>query len=398
MSGREETQLRSVVLLCQELVTGGAQRQVIEIARGLRQRGTEVTVLTFYPGGELLPQLLAAGVPCVSLDKGGRWDLIGFTWRLVRVLRRLRPQAVYGFMAVANVLLVLLRPVLPRTAVVWGVRSTDLKTEHYDWLLARFIRLESALARFADLVVCNSYRGRDDAAARGFPSRRLRVIGNGIDVETFTFDAEGRRRRRAQWGIGDDQLLVGLPARLDPMKDHGSFLRAAQAVRCRLPHARFVCVGSGPPDYERRLHSLADELELGRAVVWAGELLDMRAAYSAMDVVVSSSSFGEGFSNAIGEAMACARPCVVTDVGDSARLVGDAGIVVAPESPAALAEAIVQAASDRGSVLGAQARLRAQRHFSVEVLVERTANVLHEAVWPADRLTRGSVVSSDGQN
>jgi glycosyltransferase involved in cell wall biosynthesis len=122
----------------------------------------------------------------------------------------------------------------------------------------------------------------------------------------------------------------------------------------------------------------------------------MRAAYSAMDVVVSSSSFGEGFSNAIGEAMACARPCVVTDVGDSARLVGDAGIVVAPESPAALAEAIVQAASDRGSVLGAQARLRAQQHFSVEVLVERTAEVLREAVWLADRLPRGSTASSDG--
>lgn len=365
----------SVVLICQALVTGGAQRQVVQLARTLHSNGVRACVVTFYDGGELVGDLKRSGVPHISLAKKGRWDLFGFLWRLVATLRRLDPDVIYGFMAVVDVLLVLLRPLLPRqAAVVWGVRSSNLKSEHYDWLLRLFLKIESALSRKADLIISNSISGRDDVVARGFPTERVIVIPNGIDTGTFRYDSEGRERLRAEWKVGRDEVLVGLPARLDPMKGHETFIRAAAEVVRRSPRARFVCVGDGPVAVRRRLHALARQIGLDRELIWAGSRTDMPAAYSAMDIVVSSSSFGEGFSNSIGEAMACARPCVVSDVGDSRKVVGESGVVVRADDPAGLAAAIGLLIDGDRKAMEAAARERAVNEFGVRAMVDRTVD------------------------
>lgn len=206
----------------------------------------------------------------------------------------------------------------------------------------------------------------------------VKVVPNGIDTAAFAFDADGRRTRRAEWGVADDTLVIGIVARLDPMKDHATFLHAAARLREAHPSATFVVVGDGDAAWSEALHELAGELGLGGQVRWLGAREDLPAIYSALDISCSSSAFGEGFSNAVAEAMACETPCVVTDCGDSAIIVGNTGGVVPPRDPVALAAALDAMSRSDLAAQGRAARARIEEHFSLDRMVARTEQLLWE--------------------
>jgi glycosyltransferase involved in cell wall biosynthesis len=105
-----------------------------------------------------------------------------------------------------------------------------------------------------------------------------------------------------------------------------------------------------------------------------GEQRDVPRLLNAFDIATSSSSYGEGLPNAIGEAMATGIPCVVTDAGDSALLVGDTGIVVPKRDPGALCAAwqwLLDAGSDFRRAMGERARKRIMEHYSLQVMIRR---------------------------
>lgn len=367
-----------VVLVARQLAHGGAERQVVALARALGARGVDVHLLVFYPGGAFDQDLREAGIAVHSLDKKGRWDAAGFLWRFVAALRRLRPAIVYSFLDLPNILAALAWYVVGRPRLVWSVRAAGMEMRHYDWLNRVLPWVEARLSRYADLTIANSQAGKHWAEGRGFPGGRLHVVENGIDIVRFQPDAAGRQRLRALWHIPDGVCLVGLVARLDPMKDHQAFLRACAAAREAGEPVYAVCVGDGDPAYRIELVALARQLGLEPYLVWAGSQSAMRSVHSAIDIACSASAFGEGFSNAIGEAMACGTPCVVTDVGDSARIVGALGEVVAPRDAAALGQAIVRMCGRirREPQLRAAARARIETEFSLERMVTRTESLL----------------------
>lgn len=140
----------------------------------------------------------------------------------------------------------------------------------------------------------------------------------------------------------------------------------------------FVCVGGGASAYRAELDAFALTQGITNRLIWTGPRLDMPAVLSALDIASSSSAFGEGFSNAIAESMACERPCVVTDVGDSARIVGEVGEVAPPRDPKALAGALARMLSrvDEDREIGRQARVRILSEFTVEHMVTRTESIL----------------------
>jgi glycosyltransferase involved in cell wall biosynthesis len=179
---------------------------------------------------------------------------------------------------------------------------------------------------------------------------------------------------RAQWGINEDQTLIGLVARLDPMKDLETFLGAAALLGTRDARLHFVCVGGGSGNYADAMRALAASLGLDACLRWVAERADTPAVYSALDVLCSSSR-SEGFSNVIAEAMACERVVVVTDVGDSRWIVGDAGQVVPLRDAAAFAEACQRAAllnATARQTVGRTARARIENLFNIGRLLEQT--------------------------
>jgi glycosyltransferase involved in cell wall biosynthesis len=347
------------------------------LANGLARRGHEVEIAVFYPGGVLEAGIRGAGVEVVNLDKRSRWDLLRFTTRSLREIRRFRPDVIHGYLVAPNLLAAAARPVAPRAKIVWGLRASDMDWSRYGaWHEASFAASRIA-ARLADLLIVNSEAGARYHARRGFPESGLRVVHNGIDLEAWRPDRELGRGARARWGFGPDDRVFGIAARLDPMKDHATFLAAAVRVAAADAAARFVAIGGGLDPYASELKRHAAASRLAGKLVWAGETTDMLSAYNGLDALVLASSFGEGFPNAVAEAMACGVPCAVTDVGDAALVVGDEGAVVPVGDHAALASAMMKvAAPGTTPPPRAGARERIASRFSVHAMCEATEALL----------------------
>jgi glycosyltransferase involved in cell wall biosynthesis len=364
-----------ILFLISSLNRGGAERQLLLLVKGLDRRRFAVTVVTVYDGGSLRPDLEdIAGVHYVSLHKQGRGDYLRPLWRLARIIRQQRPHAIHGYMGIANILALLFGKFFG-AKVIWGLRASNIDFAHYDRLSAWYFRFAAELSRFPDLIIANSYTGKSYHVAEGYSSQRMIVIPNGFDTETFRPDRALGSHVRAGWGVPDDAVLIGLVARVDPMKDHATFLKAAALLASEFEHVCFVCVGNGLPAYRQQLEELGTSLGLGDRLIWAGERGDMPAVQNALDIATSSTAFGEGFSNTIGEAMACGVPCVVTDVGDSARLVGATGLTIPFGDSSALAAAWRTIVTTPPMQLAAQdkeARARIVREFNQETLARRT--------------------------
>lgn len=372
--GRKRAPL-DVLFLLRSLGVGGTERQVVTLAAGLTERGCRVAVATFYPGGVLAADLAAAGVAHLSLGKAGRWDVAGFLARLLRLVRARRPDVVYGMLPVPNLAVLTLHALRRRPRLVWGVRATEMNLSAYDRLTRLAYGLEARLGRLADRIVVNAEAGRRHAIEAGLPAERLTVVANGIDTERFAPDAAARDRLRAEWGVTGDAPLLGLVARLDPIKDHATFLAAAAMLADRQPAARFVCVGAGEAAYAARVRGRAADLGLGDRVIWADERDDMPSVYSALDLLVLTSK-GEGFPNVLAEAMACGVPCVSTDVGDAALIVGETGRVVPVGDTEALAAACEAMLAGDRAWPDLACRDRVERLWSRAAAAERTLDVL----------------------
>jgi len=362
--------------LIRSLNVGGAERQLTELAEGLSERGHLVTVITFYSGGYFEQKLNEQHkIRCKCLNKNGRWDIISFLYRLIQTIRAEQPDVLHSYLAVSNILSIFLRLFMENGSVVWGVRASNLDLSRYPWFPRLAIRVECVLSRFADLIIVNSYAGLDYHIQRGFPSQKLVVVLNGINIEVFRPDLAARKKTRAGLGISNNQVVIGMVGRLVPMKDHPTFLKAAALLAIERKDVQFVCVGEIPSDSYHDLVQLCDVPELKGRFRWVGPWSDMPAIYNAFDLLVSS-SLSEGFPNVVGESMACGVPCVATDVGDSARIIGETGFVVAPNNPSALAEGIRKGLTANRDILGELARARIVAEFSLDRLIKKTEEII----------------------
>jgi glycosyltransferase involved in cell wall biosynthesis len=357
---------------------GGAERQLVALAANLDRKIFDISVLCSYDGGAFTQELASAGVPVISLGKKRRWHTLGFIRGLVKVLRRLQPDILHSYLTGQNVMAMLLKSAIPAARIVWGVRASNMDTRQFDWLARALFRLEVLLSRFPGLIIFNSFEGRAYHLSAGFDGSRTAVIPNGIDTKRFAPDAKSGARLRASWRLLEGSLVIGIAARLDPMKGHQTFLDAAAIFARGRPDARFVCIGGGPEEYSGSLRDLTKRLGLVDKVFWTGFVSDMPSAYNTLDILCSSSCYGEGTSNAIAEAMACGVPCVVTDVGDSRLIVGETGIVVEPRNPEALAAGWAAMASQitRNPHLHDAVRQRIEETLSLSILVRKTSETL----------------------
>jgi glycosyltransferase involved in cell wall biosynthesis len=366
---------KKVVFLVRDLIFGGAQRQLVTLVKDFDKEKFDVTVLHFYPG-PLSQDLVNHGISVISLEKGGRWDFLNFFWRLVKQLKELKPDVLHGYLGESNLLAIFLKPFFPSTRMIWGIRVSQMPDDALDWLGKILFHLQSRLSHWADLIIVNSHAARKDYLNYGFPETKMVVVPNGIDTEKFQPNKESRAKVRIELGISDDIILIGLVGRLELQKDHSNFLKAAAILCNNYQNIRFVCVGTGPDsNYIQQLYELTAKLNITDKVIWTGARGDVPAVQNALDIATSASAFGEGFGNTIGEAMACGTPCVVTDVGDSAWIVGDTGIVVIPENPQALAEGIshlIELPDVEKKALQQKARQKIVDNFSVKQLVETT--------------------------
>jgi glycosyltransferase involved in cell wall biosynthesis len=325
----------------------------------LRERVVEVTALEM-PRGRVTP--------------GGLWAL----WRAVR---RSKPDVIQTWMYHAD----LLGGVAGRLAglpLVWGIHNTTLEPGRSARSTILVAQLCAWLSRWVPrrIVAC-AQASVQVHAALGYDRGRMAVIPNGYDLGRFRPDAEARERLRREWDVPGDMPLLGMVARWDPQKDHANLIEALRQLQQRGATFRAVLVGSGVDESNAGLMSALCQAGLAERVRPLGPRPDIPAVMNALDVHVLSSAYGEAFPNVLAEAMACGTPCVTTDVGDAAHIVGSTGWVVPPKDSQALAQALHAALSERSN-LGAwlqrqsACRTRIAANFSIDAMVQH-----YRAVW-----------------
>jgi glycosyltransferase involved in cell wall biosynthesis len=205
------------------------------------------------------------------------------------------------------------------------------------------------------------------------------VIYNGIDVSEFKPNKDARENLRAELGIKKVEIVVGMAARFNPQKDHQNFIQAAKIINDRYLNVRFVLCGRGVDGNNKEITTWIDESGLKDKISLLGERRDLSRLYNAWDINVLSSC-GESFPNAVAEAMSCGIPCAATDVGDSALIIGDTGLVVPPRDAASLAGAVLKLLKDEKlrQRLGKKARKRIIDLFSLKNISEQYEKLFDE--------------------
>lgn len=384
---RTKTKAIKVMYIISDLSIGGAEMTLFKLLEQTNRKRFDPVVVSLVDQGALRERIEALGIEVhTTRMKPGRPTPAGL-WRLIKLIRRIKPELLLGWMyhscfaaEVANLLSG------RRSPVVWSVHYSISSLATEKKLTAAVIRFCGFISKLPAKIVFVSRDGQNQHARLGYLSENSCVIPNGIDVEEFVPSATARSSVRAELGLSSDVFLTGLIGRYHPMKDHANFLKAAALISKTHPATHFLLVGRGVDEENRELCDSIRELNLDGRVHLLGERQDTARLAAALDVFTVSSSYGESCPIVIGEAMACGVPCVVTDVGDAAWIVGETGRVVPSRDAAALASAwkeMIELGADGRQALGLRARARVIEHFPIQAIMAQYED-LYETVLARD--------------
>jgi glycosyltransferase involved in cell wall biosynthesis len=372
---KEDSILRStsspikVVHIINDLSVGGAEMMLYKLLSTMDKERFSFAVVSLKKRGKLSKRIERLGVPVYTLASQRSLPTPASIWSLVRLLRRLRPDVIQGWMPHGNLAAQMVAALVPaRVPVLWNIRQSLYSLDYEKPMTAMAIKLGARLSKRPAGIIYNSRTGAAQHAAFGYSNKRSLVIYNGFDTKVFAPSASARKSVRAELDVAENAVLIGLISRYHSIKDHSNFLRAAALLREKYPNIRFVLAGRGIEWDNQPLRELVQSLALDNNVHLLGERQDTERIIAALDVATSA-SHGEGFPNVIGEAMSCAVPCVVTDVSDLPWIIQGAGRVVPAHDSSSMAEALIEMLErghDGREALGHAGRARVMEHFRLD--------------------------------
>ncbi len=321
---------------------GGAEAMLERLVLAGRRINPEIEqrVVSLSTAGIVGRRLQDAGVPVESMN-------MGITPRsffgLARLTRQLRPRGgatiVQTWLWHADLVGGLCARAAGNRRLVWNLRNS-MPAHAATKLASRAVaRLCSVLSWWVpEKILCNSVAAREAHVSLGYARERFVIIPNGFDLGVFARSAAARGELRTHWGVDEHDVLVGMVARVDPLKDHATFIRCAAMIAAGFPHVRFVLVGEGVTS-DASIRDLIAQAGLVPRFILEERRDDVQRVMSALDVFCLASK-SEGFPNVLGEAMACATPAVATDVGDVRDILRDERLVASVGSAESLARCV----------------------------------------------------------
>jgi len=357
------------------LSTGGAEMMLYKLLSQINSDEFESEVISLTDAGSVADKIRRLGIPIhtLGMKRGNPFPFALI--KLTLLLREKKPDLIQTWMYHSDLIGGLAAKLAGGIKIVWNIRQADIGTESHKrsaiWIVKVCEKISSWLP---DKIISCSHAALEFHSSLGYAKEKMLVIPNGFDLEAFQPDEDSRKSVHKELGLNEKTFLVGLVARFHPQKDHRNFIQAAKLIRKNNASVHFLLCGDGINNENPQLIQWIKQAELDECIHLLDVRKDVSRLVAALDVAVSSSLGGEGFPNVVGEAMACAVPCVVTDVGDSALLVGKTGRVVAAKDPEALAAAIIgllEAPPEFREELGKQARLRVMKNYSLDSVVKR---------------------------
>ncbi|MBD1920399.1 glycosyltransferase [Microcoleus sp. FACHB-831] len=363
----------SIVFIITGLSLGGAEMMLYKVLSRLDRKQFDPVVVSLKCKGTLGDRISDLSIPVYTIGMKPGVPTLSSTWRLVRTVRQLKPDLIQGWMYHGNLAgqLATITATKP-VPVIWNIRHSlnSLYSEKAGTIAV--IKFLAKLSNYPAQILYNSKTSAIHHEELGYKADKTKIIPNGFDTDLFAPSTAARSSLRTELGITDNEFIIGLMGRYHPQKDHANFLQAAAILLQTSPDIHFVLAGTAISRENTALQDVIETLGITEQIHLLGERDDMPRLTAALDIASSSSCYGEAFPNVIGEAMSCGVPCVVTDVGDSAWIVGDTGRVVPARDPQALAHAwkdlIDRGAMDR-EMLGKQARARIIEYFSLGSVV-----------------------------
>ncbi len=359
------------------LQTGGAETTLLRLMEHVDRDRFEPCVIALIGEGTIGPRLRELDIQVVSLGAARRRISVKTFLGVRKHLRAFQPDVIQSWMYHSNLAAYFARRSLPgRPPLAWNIRHSIHDLAHEPWLTRQVIRAGARRSGRVQAIICNSAVSMAQHEAIGYNSARNEMIPNGVDLQEVQPVANAAEQLRNELGVGDNALLVGCAARFHAMKDQRGLALALKQLLDQGHDVQCVLAGRG---CEPGGQAEALRTELGDRLHLLGERQHLAAVLSGLDCLVVSSRWGEGFPNVLAEAMACETPCVTTDVGDAAEILGDPDRVVAPGDVPALASAIAGVLNRTGEqrrAVGAAGRHRISKHFPLRDVVAH-----YETLW-----------------
>ena len=355
------------------LKIGGAElmlkRLLIECSNYHNYQQTVITL----KGAEVIENdLTAIGIDVVNLNIRSLDSLIRGIYRLVKLIRANKPDAVYTWMYHANLIGGVVAYLSGIKNIIWGIRNTHIPQRGLS-VTKLIIKLCSILSfSVPRVIVCAGYSVKNTHTKLGYCSRKMMVIPNGYDLAAFNPSQSLKIKVKKKLGIKKEFKVIGIIGRFDDLKDFNNFIKAASRVSRKLDNVCFFMAGRGIDLKNTQLMLLINAEKIADRVYLFGEV-DPHDIYAAMDFYCLSSK-AEGFPNVVAEAMAMETPCIVTDVGDARIIINKLGKVVPPNNPYQLSEAIIDMLRQPESVInemGAEARQSIFDNYDIKKIAKQ---------------------------
>ncbi len=377
---RNKKAIRGLFIIT-DLATGGAETMLFKLLAEMDRERYTAAVISLKGSGTPGERIRSLGIPVDSLNLESARGCGGATLKLKRLVTSFEPHFIQGWMYHGNLAAEFARLAMHRRMpVVWNIRHSLQAPEADKRSTKTLVRLLARFSSRAERIVYNSHASARQHERIGYDARRTAVIPNGFDCDAFRPRPECRSALRASLGLGEGALLIGLIARVHPIKDHENFLSAARRLVLEGSSAHFLLIGKDTGS--RAMTARIQDLGLTGRVHTLGERSDIPELTAGLDVATCCSR-SEAFPNVLGEAMACAVPCVATDVGDCRLLVGRTGSIVPCGDPAGLSKSwqeLLDLDSARRRELGEAARRRILTEFSLGQTVARYERLYQEVV------------------
>ncbi|MCK9443842.1 MAG: glycosyltransferase [Tissierellaceae bacterium] len=315
--------MKKIVHIITGLGSGGAEHMLYKLLKYSDREKYYHEVLSLTDTGIYGNKIedLGIKVHCLNLNRG---NLISSVLEARDIVKRF--DIVDTWLYHADMFGFIISKLLLRKKLIWNIRHSNLDKDANKPRTLKIVKINSILSKYVDLITYNSSKAFENHMLFGYMDKNSIIIPNGFELNKFKFSRDDRLRIREELGFKEDKVMITV-GRWDIQKDYYTLLKALNELKKQNVKFKMIMVGTNL-DYENyELVTLIDTYNLKDNVILLGRRNDIPALLSAADVYVSS-SLGESFSNAIGEAMACELPCIVTDVGDSKLMVGDTGRVV----------------------------------------------------------------------
>ena len=363
---------------------------ILHIITGLNDGGAEAVlyrlctyddtynhkVISLMDEGKYGPLLTDSGtdVHCLNMP-AGKVTPSGL-YKLLKLIRDLKPDVVQTWMYHADLIGSAAARLAGNKNIVWNIRHTTLEKHHSKRSTILVAKACAKISKKIPLkIICCADKAVEVHKAIGYDDRKMTVIANGYDLSRLCILTDTQSKLKNE--LGDIFPSIGMVARYNAQKDHFNLLEAFAIVKkANIPH-KLILVGKDINSSNANLVEKIQSLDLDNSVILLDQRTDIPVVMNSLDLHVLSSSFGEAFPNVLAEAMACGTPCVTTDVGDAALIVGDTGWVVPPKNPQELAEAILLALREQQmepmawSERKSACRTRVVDNFSIETMISK---------------------------